>query len=519
MKKLSNLFAALLLAGTALAQQPTFSKVYYDDFGNEQAYGVAITTDSNFMVAGERDQNGLLMKVDAGGNLLWSKKIGNDDNTRFTAIIPTNDSNFMLMGSCKNALSAQKDIFLVKVNVLGDTLWSKAIDLGADGYATSIKQTNDQGYIVCGTVLQYVTPPYTNMFVLKLDAGGGLSWVKKITCANRENKANSVKQLPDSGYIVMGSIEEYTGSTFINNGCLLRLKADGTLLWARSLGPSPMNGLDVVLTHNGFVCLFDLGLANGCAIAKTDLSGNIVWSKRNYQYSSNMINSVVPPILCATGDGGFVYRSGDSFGPTHLVKIDSLGQLAWSKFVYLIIFHVLQTPDSGILVLGNGPIYGIKTNLTTNQQIGMIKTDAHGNNLVSCVYDQTITSDTILMTSVAVTCTTATGGTIMPKHPVMENIILSVINGCVAYLGSIGENHALQITAYSNPASNTLFIEIENGNENAELSMYDVHGRLVLQQVLQSSATQVDISRLSSGLYIIKLLTVEGVGVKKFIKE
>jgi hypothetical protein len=70
------------------------------------------------------------------------------------------------------------------------------------------------------------------------------------------------------------------------------------------------------------------------------------------------------------------------------------------------------------------------------------------------------------------------------------------------------------IIIYPNPAHSMLYID--NISNDATLSVYDYCGKLVMN----SSATKtLDISRLSNGVYCLKVTDGKGVGVKRFVKE
>ena len=53
----------ILIIPVSNAQQPLFSKVFYDNQGSAQAYAMAKTTDGNFLIAGEKDSEGLVIKM------------------------------------------------------------------------------------------------------------------------------------------------------------------------------------------------------------------------------------------------------------------------------------------------------------------------------------------------------------------------------------------------------------------------------------------------------------------------
>jgi hypothetical protein len=87
----------------------------------------------------------------------------------------------------------------------------------------------------------------------------------------------------------------------------------------------------------------------------------------------------------------------------------------------------------------------------------------------------------------------------------------------VAGLEEISKKESINI--YPNPANNRVTIEIPLQTEDAIISIYNITGQLLLKQSLQQSQTEISISSLAKGIYIIKVSSADGIAVKKFIKE
>ena len=65
-----------------------------------------------------------------------------------------------------------------------------------------------------------------------------------------------------------------------------------------------------------------------------------------------------------------------------------------------------------------------------------------------------------------------------------------------------------------NPASD--FISIFTSEEIAKINIYTLHG----QPVLQTTDTEIDVSALPQGMYIVRAITVDGEQLQaKFIKQ
>ncbi len=73
-----------------------------------------------------------------------------------------------------------------------------------------------------------------------------------------------------------------------------------------------------------------------------------------------------------------------------------------------------------------------------------------------------------------------------------------------AILNILQNNFNKAFTVYPNPVKNELTIENVDPN-NASMKVYDVLGKIVIQKEIYENLTNVDISTLSSGLYLIKI--------------
>ena len=73
------------------------------------------------------------------------------------------------------------------------------------------------------------------------------------------------------------------------------------------------------------------------------------------------------------------------------------------------------------------------------------------------------------------------------------------------------------IRLYPNPVQNVLYLENNSGYTLNTLKVYDVLGRLVLEE--NNPTKQLDVSSLASGLLFVHMDTDSGVIIKKVLKE
>jgi photosystem II stability/assembly factor-like uncharacterized protein len=88
---------------------------------------------------------------------------------------------------------------------------------------------------------------------------------------------------------------------------------------------------------------------------------------------------------------------------------------------------------------------------------------------------------------------------------------LSVLTG----IKEINNNES-SIAVYPNPAINNLTIE---SPQKAVIEITNIQGQLIKTIVASSCKTNVDVSALPSGVYVVEVKTEKGIAVKKFIKE
>jgi hypothetical protein len=73
------------------------------------------------------------------------------------------------------------------------------------------------------------------------------------------------------------------------------------------------------------------------------------------------------------------------------------------------------------------------------------------------------------------------------------------------------------VSIYPNPARNNVNITSKNTIKTIEL--YDVQGRVLQSQVIDSQSSTMDISSKSKGVYFLKVVTEKGIKVEKLVKN
>jgi hypothetical protein len=87
----------------------------------------------------------------------------------------------------------------------------------------------------------------------------------------------------------------------------------------------------------------------------------------------------------------------------------------------------------------------------------------------------------------------------------------------VAGTASVSDNELFNVTMYPNPTSSRLNISAASTIKNAQI--FNVLGKKVMSLDINKNSESIDVSKLASGIYLIKYTIDSAVGTAKFIKE
>jgi hypothetical protein len=285
---------------------------------------VCQTTDGGYIVAGGTGASReiWLLKSDANGNAVWSRTYGGISEHWGDCVGQTRDGGCVLVGSTTTAGAGSADIWLLKLNAYGDTTWTRTYGYTSLDQGHSVQQTQDGGYIVVGNT-RSVSTGSTDIWLLKTDASGDTVW-SRVFDGGRTDYGHAVRQTKDGGYIVTGRTTTYSGW----HVWLIKTDANGDATWTRTLGRSgDAEGHSVQQTLDGGYVVTGYDGSDVCLI-KTDTSGNEVWTKTFGWDGIDMGNSVQQ-----TQDGGYIIAgSTSSYGSgmedLWLIRVESDGDVS-----------------------------------------------------------------------------------------------------------------------------------------------------------------------------------------------
>jgi len=371
------LVLTLLLAPPCLSQQ-RWQRTYG---GTSEDYGRSIqqTQDGGYIVTGMTASFGnyyqvYLLKTNAQGDTLWTRTYGGADYDCGCSVQQTQDGGYVVAG-WTNSFGNSGQIYLVKTNASGDTLWTR--NYGGTGWdqGYSVQQTTDGGYIVAGYTSSFGDSE--QVYLIKTNASGDTLWTRNYG-GTRPDYGYSVQQTSDGGYIVAGSTTSFGAGS--RNVYLIKTNVSGDTNWTRTYGGMAQDeGWSVQQTQDtGYIIAgvtYSFGNSSQVYIVKTNAAGDTLWTKVYGGTSADWGYSVRQ-----TQDGGYVVAGWtDSFGngsQAYLIRTNAQGDTLWTRTYggaggdYS--ESVRQTQDGGYVVAGYTTSFGNRV------QVYLIKTDANG---------------------------------------------------------------------------------------------------------------------------------------------
>lgn len=274
------------------------------------AHYVYETADTCYLVAGYTESFGAggkdmyLLKLDRYGDSLWTKTYGGNLQDCAYVTCSAHDGGYIVAGYKNGPYGWVKgDLWILKINEDGDTLWTQMYGGNGDDYGISLRHTLDGNYIISG-VNSHQSAGGKDLWLLKVDLTGDTIWTKTYGTA-LEDVGYGVNTTSDSGYIVTGYING-TGSWTAGDLWLIRTDENGDSLWSRVYGSSGEDfGFDLFETpDHGFVIAGETGFGAGLVdvwLVRTDENGDTTWTQT---FGGSARDASLG--MCINSDGGYV---------------------------------------------------------------------------------------------------------------------------------------------------------------------------------------------------------------------
>lgn len=484
--------------------QSVFQKQYTTADDSEYP-GFAALPDGSYLLAFGQNRpdertDACLIMLNGNGDTLWTRFYGGSEKEYFTAVAPCSDGGFIAAGNIYDTLSGN-DVFLARADPEGVLEWSAEYQFDGQEYVTNVMETSDGGFLIAGQ-----HNDYSEIFFIKTNSIGDTLWTKYSSdwlfmCGISEK---------DNEYLI--AVINY--STFGDgiDGMLISVSSEGEVVSARDYGG--VAGItaeyfeDMIKTMDGnFVfagTIYNTGFVNDIWLCKINGAGDVLWSKRIYApeiHSTYSVNECSDRSFLITGEANDRY---------YIVKTDSTGNALWGM-EYLntdfdawphMIRYVGGTSDGGLILAG-------ATDNASNHAT-VLKTDYAGYaHCADSVFDLT-TEDYDLhrhnyaFHPVAFPVIKVTG----PSQSYNGGIVINTI--CESDVVEEIQDKD-QVAVFPNPASEFIYITDQAGHPLTlmkSITIYDMMGKDVREYLLPQN--EISISGIASGMYLVRITDQKG---------
>ena len=383
MKTISVVLFVLLVTSFAPAQQ-RWAKTY-GGTSNDAGNSVQQTADGGYIVAGYTNSFGqggddvYLIKTNAAGDTAWTRTCGGAGNDEGYSVQQTSDGGYVVAGTTLSFGAGFRDVYLIKMNASGDTVWTRTYGGANDEHGYSVQQTSDGGYVIAGGTDSHGAGGY-DVYLVKTKSNGDTLWTRTYG-GTGDDEGRSVRQTSDGGYIVAGYTKSFDAGS--DELYLIKTNASGDTLWTRTCtGGLAAEGYSVRQTSDGgyIVGGYDYPTAATSYdfyLVKTNASGDTLWTRT---YNGSGVDRGTS--VWQTSDGGYVisgwaYTVNPSYSLVLLIKTSSSGDTLWTRYYggggEQQANCVQQTSDGGYVLAGFTNSFG-----AGGFDVYLIETDANG---------------------------------------------------------------------------------------------------------------------------------------------
>jgi hypothetical protein len=384
----------------------------------DTAQDITMTADGGYAIVGytksingdiidnpSEQNNYWVARLNANGNLLWSKTYGGTADDRGEAIKATADGGFIITGYSR---SADEDVsqnngfydqWIVKLDASGTIQWEKSFGFSGSDQAFDIIQTSDGGYFTTGflditasggqgsfgkpsgTNTGFIPPKHGvgEYWCHKLDANGDIVWSRYFGGTDND-RSYATLETNDNHFILAGSSEsddfDVTNSQGSYDFWVVKLSNTGDLIWQKSYGGTGIEiGYDITKTADGnYMVVGDTrstdgnvsnlkGSADFWVIKISDTDGGLIWERT---YGGTDFESARG--ITALQNGGFAIVGStksdnvdvnSNYGQNDfwVVTISESGNIIWEKNFggsqLDIAYSIVETYDQQLVIAGN----------------------------------------------------------------------------------------------------------------------------------------------------------------------
>ncbi len=266
----------------------------YGGTASQWPKSISTTLDNGYLVAGYASstdavvlknngkRDAWIIKLDSLGVMQWQKVYGGSEDDYIETAIATRDSGYLLAGYTSSidkdvhANHGKSDVWLLKLDTNGDTLWTKCIGGTQDELSYSILENADGDYVITfgtgssdGDLVGRSSANVQDYCLMVLDTLGNIKmtkWYHKEV----DDVPTSIKQTIDKGYIISGK-NDYRAAWIV------KVDSAGIAQWEYNIENRVVSDVDIIQTLDSAYILSSTDNSSQIWALHIDADGKFLW--------------------------------------------------------------------------------------------------------------------------------------------------------------------------------------------------------------------------------------------------
>ncbi len=291
-----------------------------------------VSNDDNLIICGNTGSILSILKITKTGTQIWRNDFGAGNNSSASGVTELSGDIFICGKTSRNYSTTKNDILLIKANSSGDTIWTKTYGGAEAEYGTNIIATSDGHILIAGKTESFGAGSFGDIYLVKVNTSGDTLWTASYPDQDQEVPFH-LMETQNGEYLITGTNEDNSQYSELY---LLKVSATGQPIWNKKIGPPTWKwGHSTIELTNGDLLTCGKHTVSGynqVLLVKTDNAGNIIWEKElgvnNLSEEGNSVKQ--------NSDGSFTI-AGTCFdvstGQTDILilKVDPNGNQLWLK--------------------------------------------------------------------------------------------------------------------------------------------------------------------------------------------
>ncbi len=239
-----------------------------------------VSSDNNLVICGNSGTNLSILKITKAGSEIWRKDFTAGNNSFASAITQSPGRDLFICGrTSRNFSVSDWDILLVKTNSSGDTVWTKTYGGADEDYGYEVINTIDGNILLCGISYSFPPQSFADIYLIKVNYNGDTLWTRTFPDQDQEIPFH-LMETQNGEYLVSGTNEDNSnpGGLF-----LLKVDASGNQLWKTTIGAGTwIWGYSTIELTSGdlLTCGYHTSIGySQVLLLKTDNGGNEIWQR------------------------------------------------------------------------------------------------------------------------------------------------------------------------------------------------------------------------------------------------